>query len=690
MKAAKSIHTHSSGMIRDYITRQTLLGLLFAQAGAIALHFQRLPIWLILLAAVVFVWRIQIFRSQWAFPSRIVRTALVLCSIAAVIVYYREWYALEPMVTLLVIAFLLKLLEVERKRDAVILIFVGFFVSASAFLFDQGIITTFLGITVLWLLSACLLVLHGSQSQYLSRRTMRTVSVLLIQSVPLMLLMLFVFPRIGALWSVPIKSSNAVTGVSDSMAPGDFSELTRSRSLAFRVSFENDQAPSPSQRYWRGLVLSQFDGRRWLRQNDGLLSSGAKSSLDSVTKGVAPSINKNIIPNKTDDGLRYEIVLEPTNTRWLYGIPYAEILTTLLDNRLDDTIVRSTSNEVFIDKPVTQRIQYAVDSSLNFSFNETNESLRQALLLPRDFNPRTIAMAQQWQRESQSTQDYINRVLRFYNQNFRYTLSPPKLGKNTADEFLFETQSGFCEHFASSFVILMRAAGIPARVVTGYQGGEWNADDRYLLVRQYDAHAWAEVWIAQKGWVRIDPTAAVAPNRIEQGLLDSLPETEQSLMEPRALPSFAWINRLALKWDSMNYSWQRWVLSYDQEQQSKWLQKLLGEVTATRMAILLVAPGMIMLTVFGLLAIRNRDKPKSKKIKLYYLLLRKLKRMGVDIKDNQQMTISELFSEAKERLPLKEKQCSKLESIFNTIFYSDNNDLDAQGFKQIKKLIHTL
>jgi len=671
-----------------YVNRQSLLGLLFAQFGAVLLHLQRLPIWLILLALVVFVWRIQIFRNQWSFPNRVIRTLLVLCSVVSVIANYHEWYALEPMVTLLVIAFLLKLLEVERKRDAIVLIFVGFFVTASGFLFDQGIVTTLIGVVVLWMLSACLMVVHGTQSQYLSRRTMRIISVLLLQSVPLMLLMLFVFPRIGALWSVPIQSSSAVTGVSDSMSPGDFSQLTRSRALAFRVSFENNQVPNPSQRYWRGLVFSQFDGRSWLRQNDNLLNKPTEAN--NINKAVSHEFTNSYKPNKNSNNLRYQVVLEPTNTRWLYGIPYANILKNLVDNRIDNKIIRSSSNEIFLDKPVTQRIQYAVDSAFSFQTIETNDSLRRALLLPRDYNPRTIAMAQKWRRESVSTEAYVNRVLQFYNENFQYTLSPPKLGKNTADEFLFETQSGFCEHFSSSFVVLMRAAAIPARVVTGYQGGQWNSDDQYLLVRQYDAHAWAEIWMPPKGWVRIDPTAAVAPNRIEQGLLDTLSDSEQELLEPRSLPSFAWINRLALKWDSLNYRWQKWVLSYDQDQQSKWLQRLLGEVTATRMAILLVAPGMLLLGIFGLLALRNRSKPTSRKVKLYYYLIKRLQKMGIDIDQENGATFSELFFNAKTRLPLKVKAFSELESIFNTAFYSNSAEISRQDFHKIKKRIRVL
>lgn len=682
----QTIHAnkHKPQARQDFIQRQALLGLLFAQAGAVLLHLQRLPIWLVLLAVVVFIWRIQIFRSQWAFPSRLIRTCLVLCSIAAVIAYYREWYALEPMVTLLVIAFLLKLLEVERRRDGVILTFVGFFVTASAFLFDQGIITTILGIVVLWLLTACLLVLHGSQSHYLSRRTTRTISILLIQAVPLMLLMLFVFPRVGALWSVPLKSSSAVTGVSDTMAPGDFSQLTRSRALAFRVSFENNQAPPPAQRYWRGLVLTQFDGRSWSRQD----FTGAKSRLGQSALAPQPSAIK--IQGQAQS-LRYDIVLETTNTRWLYGIPYAQVLNNLSENKIDSDVSRSPTNELLLNKPVTQRIQYAVNSILQPAQQESSENLRQARLLPRGFNPRTIEMARQWYSQAASSEDYIERVLRFYNQNFTYTLSPPKLGLNTADEFLFSSQRGFCEHFSSSFVILMRAVGIPARVVTGYQGGEWNADDQYLLVRQYDAHAWAEVWLPERGgWTRVDPTAAVAPNRIEQGLLDTLAEEEQSLMDARVLPSFAWINQLALKWDSLNYDWQRWALSYDQEKQSEWLKKILGEVTATRMAILLVAPGMLMLTFFGLMAIRDKRKPTAKKVKLYHYLLKRLKRknLHVDVKDSD--TFGQIFSQVISQNPEKKIQLRQLESAFNSIFYRNNSDLSQQEFLQIKKVINEL
>lgn len=677
---SKALKKNKTPLIRDYIHRQSFLGLLFAQVGAILLHVQRLPVWLILLSLVVFIWRIQIYRGQWHFPSRIIRSCLVLCSVLSVIGYYREWYALEPMVTLLIMAFLLKLLEVERKRDAVVLIFVGFFVSATAFLFNQGIIITFLGIIVIWALVACLMVLHGSESRYLSRRTFRTVSTILLQSIPIMLIMLFVFPRIGALWSVPLKSSSTVTGVSDRMSPGEFSNLTRSRALAFRVSFENNQVPSQSELYWRGVVLTQFDGRNWERQPFDY----------SFLKGAIPqtsyNLSKDVAKNKKN--YRYEVVLEATSTDWIYAIPYADVITENEQNNLDERVLRSPTNELIAKTPVTQRIKYRVESTTTYITEEAAENVRRAQLLPKGYNPKTIQQARAWRSEVGSTEAYITRILSFYHQNFTYTLSPPKLGLHTADEFLFETQRGFCEHFASSFVILMRAAGIPARVVTGYQGGEWNNEDNYLLVRQYDAHAWAEVWFQGKGWIRVDPTAAVAPNRIEQGILDTLTESEQDLLDPTTLPSFAWINRLALKWDSLNYRWQRWVLSYDQEKQSQWLKDLLGEVTAVRMAILLLLPSALMLLLFFIMTLYQKRIPVSQKVKLYQVLKNKLSRRGIVVKEG--MTFSQLFSEAIAATPEKKVVLLGLKKEFDKMFYQDDRVLSVEEKNRIRRIIKTL
>ncbi len=649
------------------VNRQVLTGLLFAQASAVLINSAILPLWLFAVAFIIFVWRLQILRNHWSFPNSLVRTALVVISVVAISLTYKEWYHLEPMVILLTLSFLLKLLEVNNKRDALLLVFVGYFVASCAFLFEQGIIISILGAAVIMSLTACLLVLHAGHIRYLSTRSMRTVSILIVQAVPVMLIMLFVFPRVGVLWAVPVKSDGSVTGVSDSMSPGDFSNLTRSRELAFRVSFEDNRVPEPSERYWRGLVFTQFDGRRWDRAKGSNLYFGNNDDVTSY----------NNVQQSGDKNYNYEVVLEPTNTPWLYALPLATIT--------DKELVRTATNELWLKGPATQRIKYKVNSSLSYDVSEQQERLKQSLVLPLGFNPKAIETAKQWRSEVNSDEEYIRKVLRFYNEKFTYTLSPPKLGANTVDEFLFSTQSGFCEHYSSSFVVLMRAAGIPARVVTGYQGGEWNEEDNYLLVRQYDAHAWAEVWLDGRGWVRFDPTAAVAPSRIEAGLFDTLSEDDQDLIDSSALPSFAWVNSLALKWDSLNYSWQRWVLSYDQEEQSRFLEDLLGKVTPTRLALLLIIPAMLILLMFGFLTLRGSKKTVSLEFKLYMMLTKKLKRKGVSVGTGD--TLSEIFAKAYAVVPEAKVSLQRIENDFTAILYSNQQSFTKDKYKDIKRSI---
>jgi hypothetical protein len=648
-----------------YLHRQGLLALLVAQIATIVLHWALLPFWLLSLALFVLIWRVQIYRNQWSFPNRYLRIFLLVLAMAGVIISNEQWYALEPMVMLLIVAYLLKLLEVDKKRDAIILLFVGFFVLACSFLFNQDIITTVLGLIALWLLTSALLIVSSTVMPFFSRRTMRLTSNLLLQSVPLMLLMLFVFPRIGPLWSVPLQSDKSVTGVSDQMSPGDFSQLSRSSALAFRVTFEDENIPSASEMYWRALALTEFDGRRWQRMSNSNLYL---KHLRETTKYQA---------DKDQNSFRYEVILEATNSRWLYGLPLADIA--------DKEAIFTPHNEWFLEAPVTQRIKYRAESSTNFSVTESIEALQYFLLLPSGFNPQAIATARQWLQESGSKERYIERVLRFYNSNFSYTLSPPALGEHTVDEFLFSTQQGFCEHFASSFVVMMRAAGIPARVVTGYQGGEWNEQDNYLIVRQYDAHAWAEIWLGEKGWVRFDPTAAVAPNRIEQGLLDAIPEQEQSLVGGSHLSSLRWLGQLMLEWDGLNYRWQRWVLSYDQDTQSKLLEKLLVEVTPARMAMLLVIPAIILLLFFGFITLHQKKQPVAKKVKLFYLLNQRLKKKGVVLLPGE--TLAQFCERAKQDLPKLAAEISKVEKGLSQVLYHQSADINLQDYRRLRTLI---
>ncbi|MEO0444435.1 MAG: transglutaminase-like domain-containing protein, partial [Pseudomonadota bacterium] len=298
-----------------------------------------------------------------------------------------------------------------------------------------------------------------------------------------------------------------------------------------------------------------------------------------------------------------------------------------------------------------------------------------------------ISTARQWRSQVNSHRDYIDRVLQYYRDNFIYTLSPPKLGTNTVDEFLFSTQRGFCEHFSSSFVVLMRAVGIPARVVVGYQGGKWSEDNKFLTIRQYDAHAWAEVWLDNR-WMRVDPTAAVAPNRIEQGLFDALSEQDQQLVERLPLSSFNWVNRLALQLESINYRWQRWVLSYDQEKQAQLLQKILGEVTTARLAALLIIPASVILLLSSLLLLKRSTKSASREQKIYRYFCKRLQTLGIDAAPTE--TITQLCSRAISQRKDKEQELINVRKVMECFLYQRPQALSKQEYKEVLKVLGQL
>ncbi|MBX2809631.1 MAG: DUF3488 and transglutaminase-like domain-containing protein [Cellvibrionaceae bacterium] len=639
------------------------MALLCVPISALSLHIHRLPLWLLVLMGCVCFWRVQIYRERWGFPAGALRLVLVIVSLLAVVSYYRQWYALEPMVSLLIIAFLLKIVEVHSSRDVIVLVFVGFFVTASALLFTQGIVISLAASVVLCLLLACLLNLHTQVTPLFSRRALHLIAVLLLQAIPVMLLLLFVFPRMGTLWSVPLQTSQAYTGVSDSLSPGDFSQLSRSRQLAFRVSFDQQKIPAPSERYWRGLVLTDFDGRSWSRSK-------------TANKRPAQQTQTQFIAND-DRFFRYEIVLEATAQPWLYAMPLASVDKP--------GVVRTATDELWLPELVSQRLSYQVTSLPDYTVVESAESLRQALLLPQGYNPKTLAMARQWRHEAYSQAAYVERVLAFYHQSFHYTLSPPLLGRDSVDEFLFNTQRGFCEHFASSFVTLMRAGGVPARVVVGYQGGQWNAADDYLIVRQSDAHAWAEVWYSATGWVRVDPTAAVAPNRVELSLADSLSAQDQALLRGSTFDIFTWSKHLALRWDSLNYRWQRWVLQYDQQRQSVLLQRVLGQVTPWRLALLLLVPVVILFALFAWWLLGYKRRRQSRESVLFRQLCKRLARRGICQLPGE--TLGQLCQRAATALPEKQFELGIIANLLNALFYSDEQAYQYYAYRRLRGLI---
>lgn len=508
------------------------------------------PEWLSALTALALIWRGVLLWRGAALPSRWLLILVMLAGMAGIILHFHTLFGRNPGVALLVLLFALKLLEMRSVRDGFAVVLLGYFLSLSQFFFTQSIVYALLTLAGVTLTTAALVILHHSRQP--PTRALRLAGLMLLQAVPFMLLLFVLFPRVqGPLWGLPIDAFSGQTGLSDSMAPGSISQLSQSDAIAFRVKFsgEFDAKPPPqASLYWRGPVLNQFDGRTW-KIGQQYLSNGLPYALSGTP-------------------VEYTVTLEPHYKSWLFAL---ELPTTIPT----DAILVS-DYQLLSKTPVRARLRYEMRShpGIVAGADESPTILRAALQLPPDYNPRARALAAAWRAElGVDDVAIMQRMLDYYRrQVFIYTLSPPLLGEDSIDEFLFDSKRGFCEHFSAGFVFMMRAAGIPARVVTGYQGGELNPVDGTLVVRQSDAHAWAEIWLKGRGWLRVDPTAAIAPTRIEMNLAVALPAGEARPLLAR--PEFVWLHQLRYRWDALTNVWNQWVLGYNPQRQRDLLSRL--------------------------------------------------------------------------------------------------------------------
>ncbi|WP_068827255.1 transglutaminase TgpA family protein [Pseudomonas sp. BMS12] len=585
------------------IPRIALTWLLVAQVLVILPHLLHLPPWIAALWLFCAGWRIQVFRMRARFPNGLERAGLMAVTAAGVFLSRGSLIGLDAGAVLLVAAFILKLVELRSRRDALVLIFLGFFVVVVAYLFDDSLLAALYSLLPITALLAALI---GLQQSSLSARPLATIKLagaMMLQALPLMLLLFLLFPRLGPLWSLP-NPQRGLTGLSDSMAPADVAELSRSAALAFRASFDGPPPPR-SELYWRALTLEHFDGRRW-SQSWGAQQQGAPQW------------------RRQGEPLSYSIIMQPSGKPWLFaldvGLSSLPGVRQMGDFRLEQP------------RPVLQNLMYEVQS-WPAALREPQlpaPVLRRSLQLPEGGDPRSRQWAAQLRREHGSdTQALVAALLRHFNQQpYVYTLKPPPVGLDSIDEFLFRTRRGFCAHYAGAMTFVLRAAGIPARVVAGYQGGEFNQSGNYLAVRQYDAHAWVEYWQEGRGWSSVDPTFQVAPERIVLGLEEALAEEdsflEDSPFSPLRYRDLAWLNELRLAWDSVNYNWQRWVLGYRSEQQLGLLQRWFGTLDWQRLALVMVGGGG---TLLGLLALwlfkpwrRERD-PQQRQLRRFESLL---------------------------------------------------------------------
>jgi transglutaminase-like putative cysteine protease len=603
------------------LTPPLIFGLITCLLLVSAPHAEHLPVWVSILSAMLLAWRAYLTATGNPLPKRWQLLIVTLICVGIIGSSFHTLFGREVGVTLLILLGSLKLLELRVVRDATVLIYLCCFVIITNFFYSQSIPTAlFMMFTLLIIMTTWV---HLQTGALALKSRLRIAAIILLQAVPLTLLIFVLFPRVqGPLWGMP-QDAYGSSGLSDSMSPGSMSKLTLSEAVAFRVTFA-DRRPTRDQLYWRGPVLWNFDGRTWTRGRNATL---LQPRLENVSQP-----------------LNYSVTLEPHNKPWLFALDMPVKISIPADLAPDFQLLNRG--------PVNARVRYNATSVMGYLANrdEPPQQLQRALALPEGFNPRARELAAAWRSELESSPSpqpsplgrggkipsdevdelIVKKALTYFNQNaFVYTLEPPPLGINSVDDFLFETRQGFCEYYASSFVFLMRAAGIPARVVTGYQGGEFNELGDYYVLRQSDAHAWAEVWLQERGWVRHDPTAAVAPGRIQNGLSASLPNNA-------ALPFFArtqspLLLKLRLNLDSFTNQWNQWVLGYNTERQFALLTRLgMEDITWQKLAMNMLAGVALLMGIFTLIMLRKLSLRNNDEVQKTYLqFCKKLAKAGV-------------------------------------------------------------
>lgn len=570
-----------------------LLWLVFAVMVAGAPHLLFVHPWVPVTIVALLTWRIAAATKRWKLPGLAIRLPLTMLGFIAVLFSYRKISGLDAGSALLLVMISLKLLETRGHRDRAVVVFICYFLLFAAFLREQPIWSAAYLLAGVLVTTAALLQTSRTGTVVSAPRVMAMALRLVLQAVPLMVLMFFLFPRIpGPFWALPHAGSKGMTGLANELTPGDITELALSDEVAFRVKFDG-AAPAPSQLYWRGPVMNRFDGRTWAHQK----------------MGIEPQVENLVIKNDSD--FSYELTLEPHGRNWLLALETPSVWTA-------PQAQLTAAFQLVNPTPVHQRMSYRGRSYTSGVLPGAGieQDLDTATILPAGSNLKSVEFARRLRTETDSDRDFLLKVLKFFTEEeFYYTLTPALLGLSPVDEFLFSSRQGFCGHYASAFTVLARAAGIPTRVVTGYQGAEFNPLGDYWIVRQSNAHAWAEAWLDGR-WVRFDPTAAVAPERIETGLNETMNWRSDSA--GNLLRSNSFISRLAMSWDAVNTRWNRWVLTFGPKSQET-MMSIVGieKPSLQYLTIALAISTTIFLIILGLLQ-RRSNKPRIDQLQKCY------------------------------------------------------------------------
>jgi len=540
-----------------------------------------LPWWCLGLTGGVLAWRARLALHSAPLPGKWWRIALLALAIGATLAAHRTLLGRDAGVTMVVALLALKTLELRARRDAMVIFFLGFFAMLTNFFYSQSLLTAVAMLAALLGLLTALVNAHMPVGRPPLMQAARLAGLMALLGAPIMLALFVLFPRVAPLWGTPNDAMTGRSGLSGTMRVGTIAQLALDGSIAARVKFDGGVVPPRDTLYFRGPVLSRFDGREWRELNP---FARAGEPLDLTVQG---------------EPVRYQMTLEASQRPWL--------ITLDATPRAPDAPgvdMRQTADLLWVStQPVRDLLRYRAESYTQFRSGPTQRvpALRSDLALPRGGNPRTAEWAAQLLADPTVAAGGTPALVRAVMQHLRtggyeYTLEPGVYGDNTADEFWFDRKTGFCEHIASAFVVLMRAAGVPSRIVTGYQGGELNGVDNYWVIRQSDAHAWAEVWEEGRGWVRVDPTAAVSPGRV--GAFQRLAPAPGVFAGAFDAMSPTLAQSLRAAWEAVNNGWNQWVLNYTQGRQLD-LLKHIGFSAPSVQDLIAVLLGLVIATSLG-------------------------------------------------------------------------------------------
>ncbi len=617
---------------------------------AMAPQLFRMPVPVVIMALLPLLWRIAAEIRGWKTLPALIRHGLTAIALLTLYFSHEQIGGRRAAVSLLTVMLTLKLIESYRIRDARLIVSFSLFLCATQFMFTQDILMPLYGAVTVILALVTLTHLHRNEA-YIAFDKTPAISAslfselgfslrLLMLAIPIGLSFFLFFPRWATpLWGIPEATLDSKSGLSDSMSPGSIQNLFMDDSPAFRVKFQGI-IPRSSELYWRGPVLWNFDGKTW------------HGNLFSVDLEPEPR------PDESKAVWKYTVQLEPNERHWLFSLDYPA--TTPFNSRI------TSDFQILRRQPVTQLLQYSIASDPTFVDSpKLADNLKMAALdLPRGSNPKTRKLIERWKREGLDGPALVDRVLVYFNQEpFHYSLESPLLGSNSVDEFLFDTLTGYCEHYASAFTVMMRMADIPSRIVTGYQGGWYSGMGDYLLVRQSDAHAWSEVWFRDRGWIRVDPTAAVSPLRIARGSLGAL-------SAPRHLFDYSWLRGLRNGVDIVQQRWNDWVIKFNAESQMRIFSSIgLEQMTPPMLVISL----FVVIGLFSLLLLPFifRVKGPSRKDPLRAVWLKFLKRLkAAGFEAIPSTGPSELAQAAARHLPQDSQAIYQVADLYSRSRYS--------------------